>query len=65
MRSLTNTRTWFMCYSKKCNISKEEFENTDDKSYYRVRNHCHYTGRYKGDTHNICNLRYKIPQAKI
>lgn len=54
-----------MCYSKKCNISKEEFENTDDKSYYRVRNHCHYTGRYRSDTHNICNLRYKIPQTKI
>ena len=24
----------------------------------RVRDHCHYTGRYRGAAHNICNLKY-------
>ena len=27
-----------------------------------VRHHCHYTGKYRGAAHNICNLRYKIPK---
>ena len=28
----------------------------------KVRYHCHYTGKYRGAAHNICNLRYKIPK---
>ena len=28
----------------------------------KVRDHCHYTGKYRGAAHNICNLRYKIPK---
>ena len=43
-----------------CYICKKEFNN-DDKKSYKVRDHCHYTGKYKGAAHNICNLRYKIP----
>ena len=27
----------------------------------RVRDHCHYTGRYRGPAHNSCNLKYSIP----
>ena len=26
-----------------------------------VRDHCHYTGRYRGPAYSLCNLRYKIP----
>ena len=29
---------------------------------YKVRDHCHYTAKYRGAAHNICNLRYKIPK---
>ena len=29
---------------------------------YKVRDHCHYTGKYRGAAHDICNLRYKIPK---
>ena len=28
----------------------------------KVRDHCHYSGKYRGPAHNICNLRYKIPK---
>ena len=28
----------------------------------KVRDHCHYTGKYRGAAHSICNLRYKIPK---
>ena len=41
-----------------CYICKKEF----DKKNYKVRDHCHYTGKYRGAAHNICNLRYKIPK---
>ena len=43
---------------KLCYICKKEF----DKKNYKVRDHCHYTGKYRGAAHNICNLRYKIPK---
>ena len=46
---------------KVCYICKKEFE-TNDKKNYKVRDHCHYTGKYRGAAHNICNLRYKIPK---
>ena len=32
------------------------------KKHYKVRDHCHYTGKYRGAAHDICNLRYKIPE---
>ena len=25
----------------------------------KVKDHCHYTGKYRGATQNICNLKYK------
>ena len=34
----------------------------NNKRYHKVRAHCHYTGRYRGAAHNICNLRYKTPE---
>ena len=40
---------------------KKEFNNNDKKNY-QVRDHCHYTGKYRGAAHNICNLRYKVPK---
>ena len=46
---------------KVCYICKKEFDKSD-KNHYKVRDHCHYTGKYGGEAHNICNLRYKIPK---
>ena len=39
-----------------CWICKKKL-NLED----RVRDHCHYTGRYRGAAHNICNLKYSKP----
>ena len=46
---------------KICYICKKEFD-TNDKKYCKVKDHCHYTGKYRGAAHNICNLGYKIPK---
>ena len=29
------------------------------KLYHKARDHCHYTEKFKGAAHSICNLRYK------
>ena len=55
---------------KVCYICKKEFNNNDTaessslerKKNYKVRDHWHYTGKYRGAVHNICNLRYKVPK---
>ena len=43
--------------STKCHICYKPFTQTNLK----VRDHCHYTGLYRGPEHSLCNLRYKIP----
>ena len=44
-------------------ICKKKFRNDDnDKEYQKVRDHCHYTGKFRGAAHSICNLRYKAPK---
>ena len=43
---------------------KNEF-NTDEnalKLYDKLKDHCHYTGKFRGAAYNICNLRYKTPK---
>ena len=39
----------------KCWICKGELNND------KVRDHCHFTGRYRGAAHNKCNLNYRKP----
>ena len=47
----------------KCHICLEDFDVNEDenKGNIKVRDHCHYTGKYRGPAHMNCNLRYKIP----
>ena len=49
---------------KICYICKEKFEDkyVKNKKYCKVRDHCHYTGEYRGAAHSICNLKYSLPK---
>ena len=52
---------------KVCYICKKEFctgknNKKEFKKQIKVRDHCHYTGKYRGAAHSSCNLRYKIPK---
>ena len=48
---------------KFCHICKKGFSTDDsNKEHFKVKDHCHYTGKYGGAAHNICNLIYKTPK---
>ena len=61
MIPLTTKEKIYQNKQKICYVCKKEFNNNDKKNY-KVRDHCHYTGKYRGAAHNICNLRYKVPK---
>ena len=48
-----------------CHICEKEFftDKYNKKEYKlmsKVRDHCHYTRKYRGAAHSVCNLRYKV-----
>ena len=48
---------------KVCYICKKRFStDNENRKYHKVKDHCHYTGKYRGAAHDICSLRYKIPK---
>ena len=48
-QSYENTRICYICKKKIENI------NSKDKKYCKVRDHCHYTGEYRGAVNSIRN----------
>ena len=61
MIPLTTEEKIYHNKQKICYICKKEFNNNDKKNY-KVRDHCHCTGKYRSAAHNICNLRYNVPK---
>ena len=57
MDPLTNGQWKRYKIVSKCHICYKPFNDKDPK----VRDHCHYTGKYREPDHMLCNLRYKIP----
>ena len=64
MIPLTNEENKIHRKQKVCYICKKGFSTDDDdnKKYHKARDYFHYTRKYRGDAHNICNLRYKTPK---
>ena len=66
MIPLTDIEYNFYKEQEKCHICQKEFcydknEKMKFKLYKKVRDHCHYTGKFRGAAHSICNLNYKVP----
>ena len=64
MKLLTKEQQKSYKNAKICYICKEKFESKllKDKKYCKVRDHCHYTGKYRGAAHSICNLKCSVPK---
>ena len=62
MIPLTRDENEYHEKQNKCFICDKRFcydkKNKNFKNYKKVRDHCHYTGKYRGAAHSICNLRY-------
>ena len=43
-------------------ICKKSFFEDAKNNYIKVRDHCHYTGKYRRAAHRICNLMYNTPR---
>ena len=43
-----------------CYICEKEFCTDNNKEMRKIRDHCHYTGKYRGAAHSKCNLNGKI-----
>ena len=51
-----------VCYICKKEFSTDENDKNAFKLYHKVRDHCHYTRKFREAAHSICNLRYKTPK---
>ena len=64
MKLLTKDQQESYENAKICYICEEtsECKYLKDKRYHKVRDHCHYTEKYRGTAHSICNLNYIVPK---
>ncbi|CAB4026565.1 uncharacterized transposon-derived [Paramuricea clavata] len=47
--------------SERCHLCLGLPSPDSDSIYQKVRDHCHFTGKYRGAAHSICNLRASKP----
>ena len=58
IKSYEKQKVCYICEKKFCDDEKKSEYNL----YHKVRDHCHYAGKFRGAAHNICNLRYNAPK---
>ena len=51
----------YATYAKK-EFCFDENKKNEFKLYQKVKDHCHYTWKFRGAPHSLCNLRYKVPK---
>ena len=68
MLPLTDSEKVLHDSQKVCFLCEKEFctDKNNKKEYKRmckVRDHCHFTGKYRGAANSSCNLHYKVPKV--
>ena len=58
-KSYDKQKVWYTC---KKEFSTDGNDKNAFKLYHKVRDNCHYTGKFRGAAHSIYNLRYKTPK---
>ena len=50
-------------YNKKvCLLCKKPFLEDNKNNYIKVRDHDHFTGKYRDAAHKVCNFLYNTPK---
>ena len=52
-------KEYYVCEKELCYNKNEKMKF---QLYKKFRDHCHYTRKFRGAAHSICNLNYKVPQ---
>ena len=67
MIPLTKEQNKFCKEQEACHICKEKFcMDKDDENYKnkrKVKDHCHYAGKFRWAAHSKCNLNYNVPKG--
>ena len=63
MTPLTDDENRYYEEQKKCNICQKAFcdykkQKKRFKLYKKLRDHCHFTGKFRGAAHSICNAKH-------
>ena len=62
MNELTDNEKFNHYNEDKCYICNKPFYQDKKNNYIKLRDHCHYTEKYRGEAHKICNLMYNTPR---
>ena len=57
IKSYEKQKVCYICGKK---FGDDKNEKSEYDLYHKVRDHCHFIGKFRGAAHNICNLRYKV-----
>ena len=65
METLSRRQTRHYYSARNCHICGNLFTRTTDKNFWRVRDHDHLTGKFRGAAHSICNLQYNVDPDRV
>ena len=60
--NLTPEKEFSFYMAGKCYTCEKKSYKDKKNNYIKVRDYCHYTGKYRGAAHKICNLLYNTPR---